>query len=122
MFKEAARQLASEVGKWDERWRLVLRSATKEQKSHSTAEGRKHHEIAERTEKYTFVNVGNKRGCGLWSRREQWRRVEGGEEREGGVSIQPRRRFRYVGTLGLLGTRQTLPSYYCELSQRKKEI
>lgn len=81
-----------------------------------------HHEIAERTEKYTFINVGNKRGCGLWSRREQWRGVERGEEREGGVSIQPRRCFRYVGTLGLLGTRQTLPSYYCELSQRKKEI
>lgn len=53
-------------------------------KSHSTVEGGGgggHHEIAERTEKYTFVNVGNKRGCGLWSRREQWRRVEGGEER-----------------------------------------
>lgn len=40
-------------------------------------------EIAERTEKYTFVNLGNKRGCGLWSRREQWRRFEGGEGREG---------------------------------------
>lgn len=85
MFKEAARQLASEAGKWDERWRLVLRSATKEQKKATVllkgVGGGGHHEIAERTEKYTFVNVGNKRGCGLWSRREQWRRVEGGEER-----------------------------------------
>lgn len=39
----------------------------------------------------------------------------------GGVSIQSGRCFRYVGTLGLLGTGKTLPSYYCGLSQRKKE-
>lgn len=56
-------------------------------------------------------------GCGAGESNEGGLKVVRGE---GGVSIQSGRCFRYVGTLGLLGTGKTLPSYYCGLSQRRK--
>lgn len=81
--------------------------------------------IAERTEKYTFVNIGkHEEGSGLWSGGEQWkRRFEDGEGRgrEGFLSsLGVVCGFRYVGTIRLLGTGQKFPPYYCGLSQRQK--